>query len=76
METEKILEALDTVLALNSEVIMSNLSEKTVSADMITKGKAACELLKNAGLYEFDTDCSISELLTQIEKFVQAGLEE
>lgn len=70
-----VLEALEYVTSFNKEVVLYTLSGKDVEEGKIEKIKNACEILSGAGVYEFDTNCTVKELLLQIEDFMNLGLQ-
>lgn len=76
MDAILIVDAINTILGFNKIVIMSIFTKQHCSDEKIIEIRNACRVISEAGLYPFDLDCNNTELMMQIEVFIEEGMKD
>jgi len=76
MDATKIMDAISTILSFNKTAIITTLRRASFSDEIVEETRRACMIITEAGLFQFNVECTVSELLMQIEKFIEAALKE
>lgn len=63
-------------MSFNKTAIITNLSKSPFSDEMIEETRRACTIITEADLYQFNVECTVSELLIQIEAFIEEAMKE
>ena len=71
----KLVDALNAVAHISSELTLGKLTGRTLSHEEWAETRRNCRILAEADLYPFDISCSEQELAEQIAAFVKKGLE-
>ena len=73
-DVKKLIDAMEFVVKFNSKVIILKLKGRKIEDEELEKVRLACNVLCEAQVYKFDTNCLSDDLLRQIEEFVKEGL--
>lgn len=76
MDVTKIMDAINTVLSFNKTAIITTLRKSPFPDEMVEETRRACMIITEADLYQFNVECTVSELLIQIEAFIEEAMKE